>query len=244
MAQAAQNWTLYRQLTSPHRRQSLYAAVSAVQHGMRPQLPFSLHKLAIHHLVIASILLGSLYVAAFSGSPVKRLAQAGSHHLHGAAPSSAHHSSAGHSHAVEAFSNENNMEGGNLNAHSHHGGHSGHSGHDHGGSGSGSGGSGDGCMVMMPMSFEWTLSTVLWFKPWTVSSPGGYFACILCLVALSLGHEALAAYRGRLLRAQLASSAGGRPAAGGGGGRGGEHGEPLLGAGGSRCVRHAFLLYT
>lgn len=56
----------------------------------------------------------------------------------------------------------------------------------------------------MPMSFEWTLSTILWFKEWTVHSAGAYVACLVGIAIVALGHEFLANKRSQMLRVQLA----------------------------------------
>lgn len=62
-----------------------------------------------------------------------------------------------------------------------------------------------GMSMSMPMSFEWTLSTVLWFKQWTVHSVPGYVACLVGIAILALAHEFLADKRSRMLRVHLAT---------------------------------------
>jgi hypothetical protein len=77
----------------------------------------------------------------------------------------------------------------------------------------------------MPMSFAWGWNTVLWFPGWRAASPAGFAALVLAIGAVATAHEALGAYRGRLLRRQLGAG-GGRPAAS-------PRHEPLLGGSGS-----------
>ncbi|KAI8469758.1 MAG: Ctr copper transporter family-domain-containing protein [Monoraphidium minutum] len=95
--------------------------------------------------------------------------------------------------------------------------------HEHGGGGGMDHGGG---MMMMPMSFELTFDTILWFKSWHPTTAAGWLLSALGLAALGLAHEALASYRVALARgapptpgALLGYTP--MPAAAGGGGGGG-----------------------
>lgn len=47
----------------------------------------------------------------------------------------------------------------------------------------------------MPMSFEWSTRTVLWFPQWQTTGPMSYALALACVAALGLAHEALSARR-------------------------------------------------
>lgn len=62
--------------------------------------------------------------------------------------------------------------------------------HDHGQQGGGGMN-----MMMMPMTFEAGIDTVIWFDWWHPSTPLTYALSLLMLAAFGVAHEALAAYR-------------------------------------------------
>lgn len=95
---------------------------------------------------------------------------------------------------------------------------------------------GDMAMVMMPMSFQASYDTILWFDAWHPKTPLTYVASILALLAFAIAHEALAAYR--VTHAAMA----GASAATGGFSTGGYEADPVVvgGSGGaSRASRRA-----
>eukprot|EP00879_Flechtneria_rotunda_P033741 GHRR01037473.1.p1 GENE.GHRR01037473.1~~GHRR01037473.1.p1 ORF type:complete len:159 (-),score=18.22 GHRR01037473.1:510-986(-) len=56
-------------------------------------------------------------------------------------------------------------------------------------------------MMIMPMWFQWTIDTILWFRSLHPTSLVPYLGSVGLLAALALAHEALASYRVSMTKA-------------------------------------------
>jgi hypothetical protein len=80
----------------------------------------------------------------------------------------------------------------------------------------------------MPMSFELSTSTVLWFPSWRTDGPASYTLALALVICLGLAHEALAARRWAAAAAAAAPGAGAGAAASSSSDDGGGADAPLL----------------
>lgn len=55
--------------------------------------------------------------------------------------------------------------------------------------------------MSMPMFFQATLHTVLWFKSWETHSTASYVAALLCLLAFAIFHESMSVIRTKVAAA-------------------------------------------